>query len=409
MTQSFRFVLALLVLLVGTRPGFADDPAPPAKPDGLDAVRRGLAARAAAFQNIAFRLVTHDRSRKNLLQGGPFTAKVQTVDALIDTSKGGVDPRPGGGLVSSPTRADVISSRDEEDGPVPDPVTGEPVMWSQFSVVVTPEESRMLGRSLDGKKRLGNVQKLSLLYVSLHPLELLDLCRYSPAVYLSQANGMRAELEGAETVRGVETLRVSWVNEELKARGKWWVAPGMGYAVCRCTRERRPNEAAPWREILVKESDGFTEVDDVWVPGKVSYVRHAYYNDGAYELEQELEATFERWSVNQTLAADAFTLKFPKGTIVRDHTHGDVTYVKGAIDDPSIGRDVAKAKALAAGGPGAGLKERYEDAARNDPFASRADRARVLWSAAGITLVTALGLSAWFFARGRRRRTEPNP
>jgi hypothetical protein len=401
MRLLLTIVLIAPLTLVWGRPAAADGPVP-----DLEAIRRGLAARDAAFQNLRFRVTYHAKIRKGP-RGGPLLDKVQVADIVLDTSQG-----PGPENVRA--RAELLTTLDPDTlDLVPEGTT-----WGHQVSVVTPgspEGGRTLGTGYNSVTKepasVGYINEHSGVLWLAYPTEMLSLNYWSPGHHLTSPVKAWA-VDGTEVRAGHEALRLRWTSEgrtpaDGSHRGTYWIAPALGYAVLGSVVEWRRNAQSPFLEVMRIECDDFTEVDGLWLPGSARMVEHTVFNeDGAQELKREILADFENWALNRDLPAETFQLEFPKGTTVTDYTRGGVTYVVGRIDDAMIGRQVKKAQQLVATAPPppATQVERFERAVQEDPFAGRA---RWLWMGLGAALALVVAaLAAWLIAAHRRRRVE---
>lgn len=395
--------VSLIVLLLAPRPSAAED-----QPPSLEELRKGLAARDASFQNARFRATYHDKVRRNLVRAAPFEERVRVVDALVDLSEGAV--------VNGRARVEIMETPDPDVAPRLKPDE----KWVRFISNVTKDGGKQLEGTLEGNA-LGIIQKQAGIEWWVNPAEALGLLYWSPHSMMFN-NHLPVKIEGMEAIPGRgEALKVSWETPSQNppgsaVNGTYWIAPAMGYSPLRMVFGRRLTPTAPWKEILRIENEGWLQVDGLWVPTKVGYTHHQYYNDGDYELVRELAATFEDWRLNRPVKDADYEIEFPDGTIVRDLLH-DKTYVKGRVNDAAVARQASVARAMAAASPGSpraaelpaaspGLAERFEAAGREQPFRSRTWGPWPYLAAAGVAALAAVGIVA-SRRRGSGAGTKP--
>lgn len=383
---------------------------PPA-PD-IAEVRRGLAARDAAFQNLSFVGTYHDRYR--MLRHGPFAEKDRVIKVLLDTSPG---VTPGARAPQLRAKVDVTETADLDVIPLL-PQGQTQVHWAAMFDPGSSTPSRKLEagiqKSPGGTKReipLGHISKYSLIYWMCPPEDLLGLCGGSPTDILSGPL-VTPTVEGVEVIDGHPTVKIAWAFDTSRVppsqvfRGHFWLAPKLGYAMVRREDSRRPKPDDPWKPVQRIDCKDFLRSNGLWVPRRVAFLRHTYHDDGGYELERELDATFDAWVVNQPLRDDMFRLDFPDGTTVLDQIRG-ITYIQGRISNASLDRQAAAAKKLAAGKDPARRKIQLHPDERQPQIPSAAESHSIVEFPSFVTLGLAgalvLGVS---FALIHHRRTR---
>ncbi len=221
----------LLVVWFGIMPrvmASPDSPAVPAKPS-LETIREAQVVRNGLFQNVSFRVVYQGRSQA--IRGGPWKERVQAIDGVFDANQR--------------VRIDLMDSP-----PDPARAAADPGKQAHAVMTVSPEEFRMLETVTDGKqhKLIGVVHKDSQVPWLNHPLNLVGLGEFGPLRYLGDPN--RAAVEGVETLRGEEVVRVGnhWSVPDYPGKKFsmiFWFNPSKGYALERSESLYQPAENLP--------------------------------------------------------------------------------------------------------------------------------------------------------------------
>jgi len=352
----------LLSLAVPCAPGLALDQGTDIKATvPPEDVRRGLAFRDAAIRNLAARITYDERSRVS--RAGPFRNRIQVIEAVWEgpwRGRADILEEPAYNL-GTKAKARLIMTCDEHgsrrlaEGRRRSPIEKEGAVPGAFGLV-------------------GRIMKESGLFWAITPSQLLAIGTSSPSMCFetTQVGELRECVIGGRRAIRLDFTADSQNPPGSALKGTIWLAPEFGYAVLRSELERRPTPSSPWKPVSVVECGDYANVDAVWLPRWAKTVEHTYWDNGDYELKRELSATFADWKVNQELKAGTFSLQFPKGTVVVDHTRGGVTYVQGRIDDAGVRRSAGKAKAMVATAamPAApsGVAEGLDDAAGSSPF-----------------------------------------
>lgn len=380
MSMSIPAWSLVLLAIWAIQAGEVNAPSPP--PPSVEEVENALAARDAAWETLTFRATYHDQSR--VLRGEPTQPSTQAIDVVQDRI----------GRI----RTDMIIT------PIT-PVDGSGLTAGLRVQATLDSEGiiRILNLASDGKTLLGKIQSVGGMYWFIPPLTLLHLDSRSPEKYLAACG---FTVDGVDSVSGHDAIRLQWQADDQGApsarRGTYWTVPALGFAVVKSEMMRRPDPQSPWRVVEQTEAAEFSPHGSLWLPSKVKYIEHTYYDDGGYELTRETEVEFEGWEFNKTYSEDTFKLDFPDGTLVHDQRGRGLRYVKGRINEGLVKSQVTDARGLGFGNPS--LEEHFERVSRVNPFVGGSPWARI---ALGITGVGFALLAFWLIKRRRAESAEP--
>lgn len=311
----------------------------------LGTARTALGARDALVDRLEFTATYQERYRKNLMRSAPFVDRVQVLATTVEMLKKDGVPR-------SRYRLDILTTRDPDYATNVGPVRDEQIPRLRIEAVISREKCSSLTDAQDGTPLFGRITSTPHVVISAQPLYLLCLNEATPFAELESPSQLSAQVAGQ--VSGYGTVRIDWLIEGAPGptgtamKGSYWLAPSLGHAPVRTEMSRRVGSSGPWRTILSREAEEFTDHGGVWLPGKVVLKRSGAWDDGGYELQSELVATFEGWRVNHDVPPGRFEILFPDGTVILDETRGGERYVKGQISDASIAAHVEQARALSA-------------------------------------------------------------
>ncbi len=259
---------------------------------------------------------------------------------------------------------------------------------------------RQLGPSLDGSIIVGLIRKSKTIPWKADPAELLSLFYWGPGEILdyhqcSPSVGERRRIGRFDCVSLILETRARAKGEAF--RFVYWLAPELGHAPVEYDRLRKPSTTMGWRIVDHFVSQGFVEVEGVWLPSAIHVTEHGYNDDGGYDLEQDFVATFEKWKINQRLKPETFRISFPAGAWVTDEIRG-VTYTKGKIGDPEIARQVSEAGALVI--PSAEVADLVERLTAIPVSTSDSG----FWVGLGVSVTSVIGLGAAVYGLIRAKR-----
>ncbi len=357
------------------------------EPPTLEVVREGVSTRNSLFQNVSFRVVFQGRDHD--VRGGPWRERLQVADGICD--------------VVSRERADMLDLTTS-----PQELAANSRRQYHSLLTFTSESNQWLGSAIEDGTPMGRIQKFYRITWLYHPLELLGLPRFSPLEYLGDPR--RASIEGMETIRGEEVVRVGvhWALAEYPGQSfgvTYWFNPSHGYALVRMEQVYQPAKNLPSKVTRRIDRMDFTQQGPLWLPGRAE-ILYFNYDEKGYEADRECSATFSNWSVNSKIPDSMFSIDFPNGTVMRDDIK-DLNYTKGSLNDPAIRGQVARARSL---GPGTvakvqapsdpGLLKQFQAVKRQDP---NAERERWRWLIGILAALMAIGGIA-IFGYTRRAR-----
>jgi hypothetical protein len=185
------------------------------------------------------------------------------------------------------------------------------------------KEARSLTGSLEGEFHFGSIERYPAWH-GVNPWEYTT--RYNQQPVSEQLKNPNAQVIGWERWEGrpvvvADTKVTTRDNHGWKAR--FLVDPERGIVVRRSLFTRKGEDGA-WREYSRIESRELTEAaPGIWLPKRMKYESVEPEGEGRPEvLSWSYEGTNSDWKVNQKLPDELFTLSFPDGVSVTDHTVG---------------------------------------------------------------------------------------
>ena len=280
-----------------------------------DDLKAELAVREGKIGDRPFSALITYTERKRISRQGPLRSGVQVIQAAwAGQDRGRIDmiEDPGHSL-GFETPEHIVMTSDENGS-------------RRFSWAKRPDKNEPSGFERQGSVPVGRIIAQKGLCWAAPPAELLHSGLWS----LTRGGSFAWENVPPlrlEKVDGLDAVRVEWSMDSLNPPGSamagvFWIAPGLGHAVIRSERSRRPTPESPWTKIAALQCRQFASVGGVWLPGRITLVEHRYWDDGFYEFKRDLDARFEQWKVDENLGDNWFRLEFPEGTKVTDQTGG---------------------------------------------------------------------------------------